>query len=159
MASKSPASKKTGRKPRAEPSADMDHEAGHEAVPADPPVPQTPEDLLRAGLKAFRLEHLMGWVPSSGSRIEPTTLGFPGLDSFGFRKFEDVFDQRVAGALARLGWPDTAVIEGMQAEIDRLTAEVEALRKAQRKSAPGSPARKTTARKTPARKTRGTGAD
>ena len=45
---------------------------------------------------------------------------FPGLDTFGIRKFEDVFDQRVATALQRLGMPTAAEIEALRAEVSAL---------------------------------------
>ncbi|HMN21561.1 MAG TPA: poly granule associated family protein [Ottowia sp.] len=97
-----------------------------------------PEDLLHAGLKAFRLENLLGLVPPPASPPQAGMpgLGFGALDSFGFRKFEDVFDQRVASALRHLGWPEPEAVLALLDEVQQLRSELEALRRAQRKSAP-----------------------
>ena len=111
-------------------------------APAEPPpaaagLPST-EELLRAGLKAFRLDNLLGLGPhakTAGAPAPAPGLGFPSLDSFGFRKFEDVFDQRVAGALQRLGWPGPDDVAALRAEIAQLKAELAQLRKAPRKPA------------------------
>ena len=111
-------------------------------APAEPPhaaagLPST-EELLRAGLKAFRLDNLLGLGPHAKATGVPAPapgLGFPSLDSFGFRKFEDVFEQRVAGALQRLGWPGPDDVAALRAEIAQLKAELAQLRKAPRKPA------------------------
>jgi hypothetical protein len=97
---------------------------------ADTTPPQTPEDLLRAGLKAFRLENLLGLGAAGATPPESALpgLGFSALDSFGLRKFEDVFDQRVAGALQRLGWPEPETVQALQQEIEQLRAELDALK-------------------------------
>ena len=49
---------------------------------------------------------------------------FPGLDNFGFRKFEDVFDQRVATALERLGMPSAQEIEALRDEVRELREQL-----------------------------------
>lgn len=103
------------------------------------PTPKTPEDMLRAGLKAFRLDRFMGWMPPAGEKAAHG-LALPGLDPFGLRKFEDVFDQRVASALRHLGWPGVETLPAMQAEIDALRAEVARLRKSSGKSPAPKPA-------------------
>lgn len=115
-----------------------------EPAPAAGGLPST-EELLRAGLKAFRLENLLGLGQhAKAPRAEAPApgLGFPSLDSFGFRKFEDVFDQRVAGALQRLGWPTADDVAALHAEIEQLKAEAAALRQApaSRASAAAKPA-------------------
>lgn len=112
-------------------------------------APKTPEDMLRAGLKAFRLDRFMGWMPPAAEKAAHG-LALPGLDPFGFRKFEDVFDQRVAGALAHLGWPDARALQAMQAEIEALRAEVDRLRQSHA-AAPAKPAarQKSVGRKKP----------
>ena len=112
-----------------------------EPAPAAGGLPST-EELLRAGLKAFRLENLLGLGQhAKAPRAEAPApgLGFPSLDSFGFRKFEDVFDQRVAGALQRLGWPTADDVAALHAEIEQLKAEVAALRQAPASRASAAP--------------------
>lgn len=103
-----------------------------------------PEDMLRAGLKAFRLENLLGLAPPPAAPAQSGMggLGFGGLDTFGFRKFEDVFDQRVATALRHLGWPEPEAMQALRDEVEQLRSELETLRRAQRKTAPA----KSTAR-------------
>ncbi len=54
------------------------------------------------------------------------------VDPFGFRKFEDVFDQRVACALDRIGLPAPDVLISLIEEIDALRRRVEQLEKARR---------------------------
>ena len=96
------------------------------------------EGLLRAGLKALGnvrddvakrqanvIEGLLGigqgkFDATAGSAKAPLARGFPSLDSFGLRKFEDVFDQRVATALERLGMPSAQEVQALRAEVARL---------------------------------------
>ena len=134
MASKTPVPTPP-RRPRAAPAAPAE---APPAPAAASPLPST-EELLRAGLKAFRLENLLGLgqPQAKAARADAPVpgLGFPSLDSFGFRKFEDVFDQRVAGALQRLGWPGPDDVAALRAEIAQLQAELAQLRKAPRKPA------------------------
>lgn len=109
---------------------------------ADSAAPQAPEDLLRAGLKAFRLESLLGLMPPKAAQPPAVPgLGFGGLDSFGFRKFEDVFDQRVGAALRRMGWPGPEEFQALQAEVTQLKAELAALRRPTPAPASRPPAR------------------
>lgn len=148
MASKSPASRKpvstravagarqaTGR--RAQPGRAA-------AAREDAPVAQAPEGLLRASLNPFRLENLLGLTPPAAGRADAPVagLGFGALDSFGFRKFEDVLDQRVASALRHLGWPEPQALHEMQAELARLRAELEELRRSTRKQPRSKPAQR-----------------
>ena len=110
---------------------------------AETPAAHAAEELLRAGLKAFKLDNLMGLVPpkkSARGDAGVPGLGFSGLEGFGFRKFEDVFDQRVAGALQRLGWPGAQEMQVLQAEIERLRAEVDQLSASRRKPPAPAPA-------------------
>ena len=99
------------------------------------------EGLLRAGLKALDnvrndvakrqanvIEGLLGigqarFDPAAGAKAA-VPRGFPGLDSFGLRKFEDVFDQRVATALQRLGMPDAAEVQALRDEVAQLRERV-----------------------------------
>ncbi len=138
MASKTPVPTPP-RRPRAAPAAPAE---APPAPAAASPLPST-EELLRAGLKAFRLENLLGLgQQAKAARAEAPApgLGFPSLDSFGFRKFEDVFDQRVAGALQRLGWPGPDDVAALRAEIAQLKAEVAQLRRGAAKRAAPKPA-------------------
>jgi len=94
------------------------------------------EGLLRAGLKVLGnvrddvakrqanvIEGLLGigqgkFDPAAAKTAVPR--GFPSLDSFGLRKFEDVFDQRVATALQRLGMPSAEEVQALREEVIRL---------------------------------------
>lgn len=95
------------------------------------------EGLLRAGLKVLGnvrddvakrqanvIEGLLGIgqgkpdVAGAAKAVIPR--GFPSLDSFGLRKFEDVFDQRVATALQRLGMPSAEEVQALREEVARL---------------------------------------
>jgi len=95
------------------------------------------EGLLRAGLKALGnvrddvakrqanvIEGLLGIgqgkFDAAGAGKAPLTRGFPSLDSFGLRKFEDVFDQRVATALQRLGMPGAEEVQALREEVAQL---------------------------------------
>ena len=109
--------------------------APRKAAPAakKPAAPGKAEGLLRAGLKALDnvrndvakrqanvIEGLLGIgqgkVDAAGAKAA-LTRGFPSLDSFGIRKFEDVFDQRVATALQRLGMPSAEEVQALRAEV------------------------------------------
>jgi len=96
-------------------------------------APGKAEGLLRAGLKALDnvrndvakrqanvIEGLLGIgqgkADAAGAKAA-LTRGFPSLDSFGIRKFEDVFDQRVATALQRLGMPSAEEVQALRAEV------------------------------------------
>ncbi len=110
------------------------------------------EGLLRAGLKALDtvrndvakrqasvtnvIEGLLGIGGKGGEEANGAeavlTRGFPGLDSFGIRKFEDVFDQRVATALQRLGMPTAEELQALQSQIAALAERLDRLEKAAR---------------------------
>ena len=104
---------------------------------------------LRAGLKV--LGKVRDDVVQHQSRvfeailgIEPGT-GWSGLvkrdapaakvaqEALGLRKFEAVFDQRVASALERMGMPSMEALQAMRDELDTLRAEVGALKAKPRK--------------------------
>ena len=113
-------------------SASTSHRAG--APPAV--APQTAsKGMLRAGLKA--LSDVRNDVVARQSRMFESLLGLgqPGVakaaavlpDPFGFRKFEDVFDERVARALERLGMPSAAAIQALSDRVDALEESVERL--------------------------------
>lgn len=90
------------------------------------------EALLRAGLKVLGearerqtrvVETLLG-IPSGGKlpAAKKTALDSLG-DSLGFRKLEDVFDQRIAAALERLGVPSAEEFAALREEVRQLRAE------------------------------------
>lgn len=100
-------------------------------------TPGKAEVLLRAGLKALGnvrdgvvqrqthvIEGLLGIQPKGEAA---PARGFPSLDSFGIRKFEDVFDQRVATALQRLGMPTLQEVEALRSEVRGLRERLDHL--------------------------------
>ena len=97
------------------------------------------EALLRAGLKALGevrdgvvqrqtrvVETLLGIPPGSAIHPKPaapkTALDSLG-DSLGFRKLEDVFDQRIAAALGRLGIPSAEEFAALREQVRALLEE------------------------------------
>jgi hypothetical protein len=123
------------------------------AVPAVPSPPTEPagqpgaKGLLRAGLKALGnvrddvvkrqtnvIESLLGMGKADTADGKPALpRGFPGLDTFGIRKFEDVFDQRVATALQRLGMPSAQEIQELRDQMKRLLDHLERAESPRRK--------------------------
>ena len=105
------------------------------------PAPR--KNILTAGIKALTNAHEeavarqsrvfesllgLGQRRDPGAAVEPP----PALDPFGFKKFEDVFDQRVARALQHLGVPTADTVAELKAEVQRLretVAKLEAQRK------------------------------
>lgn len=129
-ARKAPAAGKRAAAPKKKAAAAaLDTAPGKKAVGA--------EGLLRAGLKVLGnvrddvakrqanvIEGLLGigqarFDPAAGAK-PAVPRGFPSLDSFGLRKFEDVFDQRVATALQRLGMPSAEEVQALREEVIRL---------------------------------------
>ncbi len=118
-----------------------------DATPADADAAAQPQGLLRAGLKALGtvrddvvkrqsnvIESLLGigkTEPIDGKRAP--TLGFPALEPFGIRKFEEVFDQRVATTLQRLGMPSAQEIQELRDQVKLLREQVERLESERRK--------------------------
>lgn len=89
--------------------------------------PGKAEGLLRAGLKA--LDTVRHDVAKRQANVIEGLLGIgqgkvPGLDGFGIRKFEDVFDQRVATALQRLGMPGADEVQALRDEVAQLRQRV-----------------------------------
>ena len=142
---KAPAAKKKAAPRKAAPAA--------KAPPADTAAAGTnkAEALLRAGLKALDnvrsdvakrqanvIEGLLGIgqgkADAAGAKAA-LTRGFPSLDTFGIRKFEDVFDQRVATALQRLVMPCADEVQAMRDEVAHLR---ERLAKLEKPSSSGS---------------------
>ncbi|MBT2321579.1 phasin family protein [Variovorax paradoxus] len=107
------------------------------------PAPAKKEGLLRAGLKA--LDNVRNDVAKRQANVIESLLGiaqpkpdapargFPGLDSFGIRKFEDVFDQRVATAMQRLGMPSAQEIQELREQMRQLLAHLERIESGRRK--------------------------
>jgi hypothetical protein len=110
-----------------------------EAVAGDAAEAVKP-NLLRAGLKALGnvrddvvqhqsrvFESILGIDPAKGwsglvKRDNPVTKA--AEEAFGLRKFEAVFDQRVASALERMGMPSIAQLQALTDEVAALKAEV-----------------------------------
>jgi len=103
------------------------------------------EALLRAGLKALdnvrsdvakrQANVIEGLLGIGQGKVDPAgakaalTRGFPSLDTFGIRKFEDVFDQRVATALQRLGMPSADEVQALRDEVAQLRERLAKLEK------------------------------
>ncbi|WP_308340356.1 phasin family protein [Variovorax sp. ZS18.2.2] len=115
----------------------MSRKAAPAAKKTTTAAPGKAEGLLRAGLKALDnvrndvakrqanvIEGLLGIgqgkTDAAAGAKAALTRGFPSLDSFGIRKFEDVFDQRVATALQRLGMPSAEEVQALREEVAHL---------------------------------------
>lgn len=125
--------------------------------PVDAPAPpRTSQNILSAGIKALANAH--GEVVARQSRVFESLLGLgrdasgthgdpgerssgtgdkpvPGtaLDPFGFKKFEDVFDQRVARTLQRLGVPSAQAFADLTSEVEHLREQLARLQTPGRK--------------------------
>ena len=101
--------------------------------------PSRSKNILTAGFKALSNAHEEA-VARQG-RVFESLLGIgrnrgddaagksanpiaAALDPFGFKKFEDVFDQRVARAMQHLGVPTTEAFAALTAEVERLRETV-----------------------------------
>jgi hypothetical protein len=124
--------------------------AARKAAPARKTKAAAPEKktgapgLLRAGLKALdnvrndvakRQANVIESLLGIGKPAKPDApaRGFPGLDSFGIRKFEDVFDQRVATAMQRLGMPSAQEIQELREQMRLLLEHLERIESGRRK--------------------------
>ncbi|MBO9648098.1 MAG: phasin family protein [Variovorax sp.] len=114
-------------------------------MPTAPVVPEAPAQdtggasaLLRAGLQALGnvhddvvkhqtnvVETLLG-MPKTGGGRSATARAFPALD-VGLRKFEDVFDQRVASAMERLGLPSVQQLDELREQVRLLQKRIDRL--------------------------------
>ncbi|BEP71367.1 phasin family protein [Variovorax sp. V512] len=145
-AKKAPAAKKKAAPRKAAPAA--------KAPPADTAAgTNKAEALLRAGLKALDnvrndvakrqanvIEGLLGIGHGKADAVgakAALTRGFPSLDTFGIRKFEDVFDQRVATALQRLGMPSADEVQALRDEVAQLRERLAKLEKPSSSSGSG----------------------
>jgi hypothetical protein len=117
--------------------------------PKSNPKPNPKPNPLRAGLTALGkvrddvvqhqsrvFEAILGIEPGTGwgglvKRDAPATK--VAQEALGLRKFEAVFDQRVASALERMGMPSMEALQAMRDELDTLRAEVAALKAKPRK--------------------------
>ena len=134
------------RKKASAPPAAARKPARKRAAPADAAAPDdkeapAPSGLWRAGLKALDtvrqdvtrrhtnvIETLLGIAPPrTDTEGKPATRGFPGLETLGLRKFEDVFDQRVAAALERLGVPTRDEVAALRTQLDAALTQIERL--------------------------------
>ena len=138
------ARKSSGTTPRVRKTASKSATAAPETekVLAAPQAPRA-KNILTAGIKALANAH--GEAVARQSRVFESLLGLgqnrdvdagsadqalsvPALDPFGFKKFEDVFDQRVARTIERLGLPSAQAFADLTAEIEQLREEVSRLR-------------------------------
>ncbi|ADU39618.1 hypothetical protein J2W30_004960 [Variovorax boronicumulans] len=132
-----PARKAPAKAPAAKKKAAAPRKAAPAAKKTTAAAPGKAEGLLRAGLKALDtvrndvakrqanvIEGLLGIgqgkTDAAAGAKAALTRGFPSLDSFGIRKFEDVFDQRVATALQRLGMPSAEEVQALRDEVTHL---------------------------------------
>ena len=101
--------------------------------------------LLHTGLKALGtvrqdvvqhqvnvIETLLGFGKSSAFAEAAAPRTFPGLD-LGLRKFEEVFDHRVAAAMQRLGLPDALEAQTLREQVRELRERIEQLEGRQKK--------------------------
>ena len=90
--------------------------------------------LLRAGLKA--LGTVRDDVVKRQTNVIESLLGMgkpPALETFGIRKFEDVFDQRVATALERLGMPSAQEIRELREQLRQVLEHLDRAETGRRK--------------------------
>ena len=134
-----PASKKTVV---AKPSRSVAKSPDAPAAVSIPPAPAPrAKNILTAGITALTNAHEeavarqsrvfesllgLGSGRSNGgdARDPAQSLAATALDPFGFKKFEDVFDQRVARAMAHLGVPSAEAFAALTAEVERLRETV-----------------------------------
>ena len=143
-----PARKAPAKAPAAKKKAAAPRKAAPAAKKTTAAAPGKAEGLLRAGLKALDtvrndvakrqanvIEGLLGIGQGkidAASAKAALTRGFPSLDSFGIRKFEDVFDQRVATALQRLHFLGRGHAQALQSQIAALAERLDRLEQAAR---------------------------
>ena len=110
-------------------------------------MPAAKPNLLHAGLKA--LGSVRDDVVQHQSRVFEAILGidpnqaWPALgraaagkaaqEAFGLRKFEAVFDQRVARAMERMGMPSAQALAALVDQVTELNETLRRLEAAQRK--------------------------
>ena len=130
--SKAPAAKRSPARRRAVPAATT-------------PEPAKP-NLIRAGLQALDkarqdvaqrqsrvFEAILGLEPAQSLGAREGTAAKLAAEAFGLRKFEAVFDQRVAHALERMGVPSADALKALVDEVAALKEEVRSLKAATRR--------------------------
>lgn len=149
MASKSdtPAAKRTKSRPvrkTAAPAA---------PAPAEPKPARGAKDLLRAGLKALNevrddvitrqsrvFEALLGIDTSQStskrSAQEWKLLNAGEADAAGMQKFEEIFDQRVARSLERLGMPSPQALAALCRQLEAINEHLQRIEPAPTGRAP-----------------------
>ena len=130
------------RKPAARKSANRaTTKAASPVAEANAPAAPSPKNMLTAGIKALTSAHEEAFARQS--RVFESLLGLgqkrddgtadeksaapraaTTIDPFGFKKFEDVFDQRVERALQHLGVPTAQAFADLSAEVERLRETV-----------------------------------
>ena len=150
---KPPASKSTtarkGAMPKPRKAVSKVESASNAPASAGPAeAPRASKNILTAGIKALANAH--GEVVARQSRVFESLLGLGqkrgsdrtlgetpspagALDPFGFKKFEDVFDQRVLRTMQRLGVPSAQAFADLTAEVGRLREELAHLKSPGRK--------------------------
>jgi hypothetical protein len=120
------------------------------AVVAEPAAEAAPDpgkpNLIRAGLQALDkarqdvaqrqsrvFEAILGLEPAQSLGAREGTAAKLAAEAFGLRKFEAVFDQRVAHALERMGVPPADVLKALVDEVAALKEEVRSLKAATRR--------------------------
>jgi Poly(hydroxyalcanoate) granule associated protein (phasin) len=120
------------------------------AAVAEPVAQATPEaakpNLIRAGLNALDkarqdvaqrqsrvFEAILGLEPAQGLAAREGAASKIAAEAFGLRKFEAVFDQRVAHALERMGVPSAEALKALTDEVAALKEEVRSLKAARRR--------------------------
>jgi Poly(hydroxyalcanoate) granule associated protein (phasin) len=112
-------------------------------------APRVSKNILTAGIKALSNAHeeavarqsrvfesLLGLGVKRDAEHAATAAPSPltaALDPFGFKKFEDVFDQRVARAMQHLDVPTAEAFAELKAEVEHLRAKVTALEASSKK--------------------------
>jgi len=113
-----------------------------ESTPEPTPEPGKP-NLIRAGLQALDkarqdvaqrqsrvFEAILGLEPTQSLGVREGTAAKLAAEAFGLRKFEAVFDQRVAHALERMGMPSADALKALTDEVAALKEEVRSLKAA-----------------------------
>ena len=117
---------------------------------AEPVVQATPgaakPNLIRAGLNALDkarqdvaqrqsrvFEAILGLEPAQGLAAREGAASKIAAEAFGLRKFEAVFDQRVAHALERMGVPSAEALKALIDDVAALKEEVRGLKAARRR--------------------------
>ena len=131
-----PAAKRAVPRKRAVPAAEPVAEATE-----PPPIETAKPNLLRAGLQALDkarqdvaerqsrvFEAILGFEPAQNLASRESAAAKLAAEAFGLRKFEAVFDQRVAHALERMGVPSVDALKALVDEVAAQGREVAALR-------------------------------